>query len=53
METRTPLEGGMTPPDPSMPPSNRGDWDRAALINVEITEVIKRQIRSVTKPWNK
>jgi hypothetical protein len=40
-------------PDPSKPPSNRGDWDRAALTNVEITEEVKRQIRTTTLPWQK
>jgi hypothetical protein len=40
-------------PDPAKPPANRGDWDRAALTNVEITEVVKRQIRTTTRPWQK
>jgi hypothetical protein len=40
-------------PDPSRPPGNRGDWDRAALTNVEITELVKRQIRTTTRPWQK
>lgn len=40
-------------PDPALPPRNRGDWDQAALTNVDITEVVKRQIRTRTRPWEK
>lgn len=40
-------------PDPAKPPQNRGEWDRAALTNVDITEVVKDQIRTRTRPWNK
>ena len=40
-------------PDPAKPPANRGEWDRAALTNVEITELVKRQIRTTTRPWQK
>jgi hypothetical protein len=40
-------------PDPSQPPGNRGSWDSAALINTDITELVKRQIRTKTKPWQK
>jgi hypothetical protein len=40
-------------PDPAQPPANRGDWDQAALTNVEITELVKRQIRTNTLPWQK
>jgi hypothetical protein len=40
-------------PDPTKPPSYRGSWNRAALTNVEITEAVKRQIRTVTRPWEK
>lgn len=40
-------------PDPALPPANRGDWDQAALTNVEITELVKRQIRTTTRPWQK
>lgn len=40
-------------PDPSKPPRNRGDWDHAALINVDITEEVKREIHTQTKPWLK
>jgi hypothetical protein len=40
-------------PDPAKPPSNRGEWDQAALTNVEITELVKRQIRTTTLPWQK
>lgn len=40
-------------PDPSVPPRNRGDWDKAALTNVDITELVKDQLRTQTKPWLK
>jgi hypothetical protein len=40
-------------PDPAKPPSNRGEWGEAALTNVEITELVKRQIRTNTLPWQK
>jgi hypothetical protein len=40
-------------PDPAKPPRNRGPWDEAALTNVDITEVVKRQIRTNTRPWEK
>ena len=40
-------------PDPAKPPGNRGDWDQAALTNVDITEVVKSQIRTRTRPWQK
>jgi len=40
-------------PDPGKPPGNRGDWDRAALTNVDITEVVKQEIRTRTRPWQK
>ncbi len=40
-------------PDPAQPPARRGSWEEAALTNVEVTEVVKRQIRTVTRPWNK
>ena len=42
-----------TLPDPAKPPENRGRWDRAALINVDITEEVKRQIHTLTRPWEK
>jgi hypothetical protein len=42
-----------SPPDPAMPPRNRGPWDQAALTNVDITERVKRQIRTNTRPWEK
>jgi hypothetical protein len=45
--------GGQALPDPAKPPGNRGDWDRAALTNVDITELVKRQIRTTTTPWQK
>ena len=40
-------------PDPAKVPTARGTWDQAALTNVDITEVVKRQIRTVTRPWMK
>lgn len=40
-------------PDPAQPPARRGEWERAALTNVQIAELVKRQIGSVTRPWNK
>jgi hypothetical protein len=40
-------------PDPAKPPSNRGSWESAALTNVDITELVKSQIRTQTKPWEK
>jgi hypothetical protein len=40
-------------PDPAKPPRNRGDWDEAALTNVDVTEVVKAQIRTRTRPWQK
>ncbi len=52
---RSTATGEMLPdlPDPGLPPSNRGPWDRAALINTDITELVKREIRTKTKPWQK
>ncbi len=44
---------GQALPDPAKPPANRGEWDAAALTNVEITELVKRQIRTTTLPWQK
>ena len=44
---------GQALPDPAKPPANRGEWDAAALTNVEITELVKRQIRTNTRPWQK
>lgn len=40
-------------PNPADPPGARGEWERAALTNVQITELVKRQIGCVTRPWNK
>lgn len=40
-------------PDPARPPQNRGEWGRAALTNVDITELVKGQIRTQTRPWEK
>ena len=44
---------GETLPDPAKPPGNRGEWESAALTNVDITELVKRQIHTVTRPWQK
>jgi hypothetical protein len=40
-------------PDPSVPPRNRGSWDDAALVNTDITELVKRQINTKTKVWQR
>ena len=40
-------------PDPSKPPGNRGSWGSAALINTDITELVKRQINTKTKIWQR
>ena len=40
-------------PDPAKVPTARGTWEEAALTNVDITESVKRQIRTVTRPWMK
>jgi len=50
-----PQGGAPTPalPDPAKPPGNRGEWDQAALTNVDITELVKREIRTRTRPWQK
>ena len=45
--------GGRVIPDPGKVPTARGTWEEAALTNVDITEVVKRQIRTVTRPWEK
>jgi hypothetical protein len=45
--------GGQALPDPAKPPGNRGEWDAAALTNVDITELVKSQIRTTTRPWQK
>ncbi|HEV7679355.1 MAG TPA: hypothetical protein VGQ42_12370 [Candidatus Dormibacteraeota bacterium] len=44
---------GRVIPDPAKVPTARGTWEEAALTNVDITEVVKRQIRTVTRPWTK
>jgi hypothetical protein len=48
-----PQAAGRTIPDPGQVPTARGTWEEAALTNVDITEVVKRQIRTVTRPWMK
>ena len=40
-------------PDPAEVPRNRGSWEQAALTNVDITEYVKQQIRTRTRPWEK
>jgi hypothetical protein len=44
---------GRVIPDPGKVPTARGTWEEAALTNSDITEVVKRQIRTVTRPWTK
>jgi hypothetical protein len=44
---------GRVIPDPGKVPTARGTWEEAALTNVAVTEVVKRQIRTVTRPWMK
>ena len=44
---------GAVLPDPSVPPGNRGSWDSAALVNTDITELVKRQINTKTKIWQR
>ena len=51
--TPVPEAGGRVIPDPGKVPTARGTWEEAALTNVDITEVVKRQIRTVTRPWMK
>ncbi len=45
--------GATALPDPGMVPTARGSWEQAALTNVDITEVVKRQLGTVTPPWKK
>ena len=40
-------------PDPAKVPTNRGSWEEAALLNVEVTEVVKREVGARTPPWKK
>ena len=40
-------------PDPALPPTARGSWEQAALVNVDITELVKRQLGTPTPPWKK
>lgn len=49
---RSPKPAGPLP-DPAKPPQNRGEWGDAALVNVDITELVKAQIHTRTRPWNK
>jgi hypothetical protein len=53
MRPRPAGSDGEALPDPAKPPGNRGDWDSAALTNVDITELVKRQIRNNARPWQK
>ncbi len=48
-----PANGARPIPDPGMVPTARGTWEQAALTNVDITEVVKRQLGTVTPPWKK
>jgi hypothetical protein len=40
-------------PDPGEVPTARGTWEQAALTNVDITELVKQQLGTVTPPWKK
>lgn len=40
-------------PDPSKPAEARGSWEQAALVNVGITELVKRELDAQTPPWKK
>lgn len=40
-------------PDPSLPVEARGSWEQAAFTNVQITELIKRELNAQTPPWRK
>ena len=31
-------------PDPALPPARRGTWNQAALTNIAVSELVKRQI---------
>ena len=42
-----------TLPDPAKVPERRGSWEEAALTNVDITELVKQQLGTVTPPWKK
>jgi hypothetical protein len=54
---RAPGDAGSRPapslPDPGKPPGNRGEWDEAALTNVDVTELVKRELGTRTRPWQK
>jgi len=50
---RPPEEVAPSLPDPSMPTTRRGTWSEAALTNVDITELVKRQIGTDTRPWQR
>lgn len=49
----TPDERRPRTPDPAKVPTNRGPWDQAALLNVDVTEVVKRELGARTPPWKK
>jgi len=48
-----PNGSGRQVPDPGLVPTARGSWEEAALTNVDITELVKRQLGTVTPPWKK
>ncbi|HEV3125179.1 MAG TPA: hypothetical protein VG266_11440 [Candidatus Dormibacteraeota bacterium] len=52
-ESATTHAGSRRLPDPARVPTARGTWEEAALTNVDITEVVKRQIGTITPPWKK
>lgn len=40
-------------PDPSKVPQARGSWEEAAIVNTRVTDLVKREIGTVTPPWKK
>jgi hypothetical protein len=48
-----PSNGSAPLPDPGKVPTARGTWEQAALTNVDITELVKRELGTVTPPWKK
>jgi hypothetical protein len=53
LDAADPNGSGRPLPDPGQVPTNRGSWEQAALTNVDITELVKQQLRTVTPPWKK
>ena len=40
-------------PDPSQVPQARGSWENAAIVNSRVTDLVKREIGTITPPWKK